>query len=230
MLIFGFDALRQNPEGFAAILAAYAVAVITGIAFHEFSHALTALELGDGTAARQGRVNLNPLRHLDPLGTALLFLVGFGWGKPTPVSPRQLRYGPRVGYAIVSGAGPLSNLVFALIAAFVIRMGIVDYVNPYSLNVLRYAAPGDLFVSAILSLNIVLGVFNLIPIPPLDGFTVVQGIVPGPVARGLDALAPWGPGLLMLFFALSFLTGGAINPIGDIMGPSTSADAAPLPS
>ena len=219
MLIFGFDALRQNPEGFAAILAAYVVAVVTGIAFHEFSHALTALELGDGTAARQGRVSLNPFRHLDPLGTALLFFVGFGWGKPTPVSPGNLRYGHRIGSAIVSAAGPLSNLVFALIAAFAIRLGVMDYVNPYSLNVLRYAGPGDLFVSAVLSLNILLGVFNLIPIPPLDGFKVVQGIVPREVANVLDSLAPWGPGLLMLFFMLSLLTGGAINPIGDIMGP-----------
>ena len=102
------DVLQENPAAFFAYLGAIAIALVTGIAFHEFSHAWAANELGDDTAARQGRLTLNPLAHLDPAGTALLFIAGFGWGKPVQVNVLSLRNGPKAGMATVAAAGPLS--------------------------------------------------------------------------------------------------------------------------
>ena len=103
----------DNPPALFAYLAAFCVAFITGIAFHEFSHAWTANELGDDTAKRLGRVSLNPIRHLDPLGTVLLLLIGFGWGKPTPVNPYRLRNGVKRG-----------NLIVAAVTTLVINSGL----------------------------------------------------------------------------------------------------------
>src|SRR5512139_989564 len=96
----------MTAEAFLVFIAATSVALFTGLAFHEFCHAWAANELGDDTAARQGRLTLNPLAHIDPIGAAMMFLVGFGWAKPTPVNPWRLRSGPRRGNAIVAFAGP----------------------------------------------------------------------------------------------------------------------------
>ncbi len=216
-MIWFLSDLAGNPEALLAVFAAVCVALITGIAFHEFSHAWMAYQLGDGTAAGMGRLTLNPMRHLDPLGTLLLFLVGFGWGKPTPVNPYRLRTGPRRGNALVAAAGPLSNFLFAVLAAMPLRMGWVS--APGSLDRIGEASGNEvlgLFLFYIVLFNVILGVFNLIPIHPLDGFKVAVGVLPRQAAAELERLAPWGPGILMALIAIGWLT--PFNPLGRLIG------------
>jgi Zn-dependent protease len=156
------------------------IGLLIGITVHECAHAWSANELGDSTARYQGRVTLNPLAHLDPLGSLLMLyslLAGFGigWGKPTPVNPFNLRYGPYFGLAITSVAGPISNILVAIVFAIPLRLGL--------------PMPGELslFILYVIVANISLAVFNLIPIPPLDGFSILRGILsqmPGVVLSG----------------------------------------------
>jgi len=160
----------------AAIVVA--IMLLVGFPIHEFSHALAAYRLGDGTAKLFGRLTINPIAHFDPMGGVLLAITflgsggafGFGWAKPTPVNPMNLRYG-RQGEAIVAAAGPISNLVLAAAGAIPLRYLIANpelaFQLPMLVNVL------DLFVF----INLVLMVFNLIPIPPLDGSRVLFSIV-----------------------------------------------------
>lgn len=205
MIIQLFDVLRENPPAFFAYLAAIAIAMVTGIAFHEFSHAWAANELGDDTAAKQGRLTLNPLAHLDPLGTALLFIVGIGWGKPTPVNPYRLRVGVKRGNMLVALAGPLSNFVFALVASVPLILG---WAEPISFDQIEHASGSQVlgtFLLLIGFLNIILGVFNLIPIHPLDGFKVLLGILPDELSRPLASLGRWGPALLIGLLLISFV-------------------------
>jgi len=162
MSILGLDLPR-----FVAII----VAVLIAIDVHECCHAWVASEMGDPTAKLMGRVSLNPLVHLDPLGTLMIFLTaitgfGIGWGKPVPVDPYRLRYGPRIGMGIVSFAGPLANLTTAVLVAIPFRMS--AFVLPSFLLEL-------LFVVSMV--NIGLAVFNLLPLPPLDGYGVLMGIL-----------------------------------------------------
>jgi Zn-dependent protease len=151
-------------------IIAYLLSLLIAIDVHEFAHAWMANELGDPTARYQGRLSLNPLVHLDPMGTIMMLFsifygFGIGWGKPVPVNPIYLRKGPRVGMGLVSAAGPLSNLVLAAIVAVPIRLGLP---LPWSLVTL---------LLIVISVNIGLALFNLLPIPPLDGASILQGIL-----------------------------------------------------
>jgi len=189
-------------------LLAFVIALLVAFTFHEFSHAWTANELGDDTAARAGRLTLNPIAHLDPIGSALVLLMGFGWAKPTPVNPWRLRAGPRRGNAIVAFAGPASNFFFAALAALPLKMGLVETRFGTIENIIRLGSGEDflwLFLFFIISINILLGIFNLIPIAPLDGFKVVVGILPRDAARGLERIEPYGPGILMALIAIGFI-------------------------
>ena len=204
-MIWTLDVLRENPAAFLVYLAAFAVAFVTGIAFHEFSHAWAANQLGDDTAARQGRLTLNPLAHLDPVGTVLLLVVGFGWGKPTPVNPYRLRSGPKRGNMLVAAAGPISNFAFATIAALPLILGWVEPISDFSR--IEDATGSEVFgtfLFLIAWINVILGVFNLIPIHPLDGFKVVLGVLPDELARPLASASSWMPALLIGLLALSF--------------------------
>jgi len=149
---------------------ASALGILLALDVHEFSHAWTADRLGDPTAKYMGRISLNPIVHLDPLGALLMFMAailgrGIGWGKPVPVNPYNLRYGPRIGMGIVSFAGPLANLVTAALIGLPLRLG------------LHLPGALSLLVWQVMFINIGLAIFNLIPLPPLDGYGVLQGIL-----------------------------------------------------
>ncbi|MBI5946622.1 MAG: site-2 protease family protein [Chloroflexi bacterium] len=219
-MVWYLSELRDHPQAFFVYFAATIVAILTGLVFHEFTHAWTANELGDDTARRRGRMTLNPLVHLDPVWTAAIFLFGFGMAKPTPVQPYRLKYGPLRGNAIVAFAGPLSNFVFAGLAAIPIQMGLVE--SRFATNVeavIRFGTGEEyvfLFLYFVIWLNVLLGLFNLIPIPPLDGFKVVVGFLPAGIARELIRLEPYGFGILMTMFVVGFFTG--FNPIWFLIG------------
>jgi Zn-dependent protease len=181
---------------------------------HEWAHAWAAFQLGDDTAARRGRLTINPLAHLDPMGTLSLVIFGFGWGKPVPVSPYRLRGSMRRGHALVSVAGPLSNLVLAMLAAIPFRLG---WLSPFS-------AGSVISLSGILlqfiSINLALMIFNLIPFPPLDGSRVLAWLLPRPWAAKLDRLEQFGSlGLMLGLYLLSSLgiLGMIMNPLMNFM-------------
>lgn len=184
-----------------ATLAGIGLGMLVGITTHEFSHAFVADQLGDHRPRALGRVSLNPLRHLDPLGTALLVLVGIGWGKPVPVAPETLRPG-RVGMALVAGAGPVANVVVALLLALVYRSADLAGMGG---SVLQLA-----YVAVVV--NLLLAILNLIPIPPLDGFSVLAAVVPPRWEYTLRRYQGYGIILLLL---LVFLPG---SPLGAVLG------------
>jgi Zn-dependent protease len=193
-------------------LLAKTVILLVALPIHEFSHAFVAYRLGDDTAARMGRLTLNPLRHLDPLGSLMIFFVGFGWAKPVPVNPYNLRHGPRGGYALVAAAGPASNLFLAALVAVLWRLGLF---GAASSNVLQFA-----FI--FMSINVSLCLFNLIPLAPLDGSGVLGGIVGERGAQALAQVQAYGPILLMGLFMLSYIS-PRLNIMGGIL--SSGVDA-----
>ena len=201
------------------LLVSLAVAFVVAITIHEFLHAWAADRLGDPTPRREGRVTLNPLRHLDPMGTVLLALVGFGWGRPVIVVPSNFTIGPRAGMALVAFAGPLSNVVLALALAPVARTFAGAGADPLT------EAVGLILVLTV-QVNVLLAIFNLIPIPPLDGFAVLVGIVPRDIALQLDRLRTFGPFLLLALLiagpflglnVIGFLVGGPISFVNDLL-------------
>ncbi len=196
------------------IIAQYianAIALLVAIDVHEFCHAWMADQLGDPTPRYQGRLTLNPLAHLDPLGTLMLILARFGWGKPVPVNPYNLRNGPKSGMAMVSFAGSLANLITAALLALPVRLGLV-------MPTLRgEIIPSlEMVITTTILVNVILAVFNLIPIPPLDGFKVAMGLLPHRWSHALAQLEPYGPLLLILLILPGF---GGANILSVIMGP-----------
>lgn len=153
--------LFENPVLFLII----AMAIIFALAIHEFFHAWMAYYLGDNTAKDQGRLTINPLVHLDLFGTILLFIVGIGWGKPVPFNPYNLR-NQKWGPALVALAGPASNFCMAMTVGLILRF--VEIHNPYSV----------FFLSFFVWINLILGVFNLMPVPPLDGSHIFFTLFP----------------------------------------------------
>lgn len=185
--------LFQNPLLFVVM----AVALLLSITIHEFSHAYMANKLGDSTAKNLGRLTLNPLAHLDPLGTLTLLLVGFGWGKAVPINYYNLK-NPKRDAALISLAGPGSN--FAMVVGLTVLVKLSELI--VSSNTSSALAPIILimstFVYPIILYNLVLGVFNLIPVEPLDGFKIVNGILPPRLAVQWVQLAPYGLYILIL--------------------------------
>ena len=146
------------------------IILILAISVHEFAHALAADWLGDPTPRSQGRLTLDPRKHLDAFGSIMFLIAGFGWGKPVYTDPRNFRGDPRTGMAIVAAAGPMSNLLLAYIGSLLYRVGLVQTEISYY------------FLFLFVSLNILLMLFNLLPIAPLDGYQVTVGLLPYEIA------------------------------------------------
>jgi Zn-dependent protease len=191
----------------AQILISFIV-LLFSLTVHEMAHAWTADRLGDPTARLLGRVSLNPLVHADPIGTVLFPLIAMitgvrwliGWAKPVPVNIRQLRH-PRRDYVLVAAAGPASNLLLAIISAFALK---ALPISPVVLEEPNVSAPLASFLSQAMQLNVLLAVFNMIPIPPLDGGNVLAGLLSNQLAGLFNLLRPYG---FLLLYAL-ILTGG----------------------
>ena len=220
MILWNLSLLFEQPLIFLRLISLITIALLVAITFHEFSHALAAHSLGDSTAARLGRLSLNPLRHLDPLGTVMIFAAGFGWGKPVPVNPYYLRNGMKAGMAMVSAAGPLANLATAALFALPIKARLIAWHPPFQL----YPARLDIMWLAadilgyVIFLSIILAIFNLVPIAPLDGFKVAVGVLPRELSDWWAKTERYGPMILLLVIAFSFVTPynilwGVLNPI-----------------
>ncbi len=193
-----------GPEEFAIKAAVIAVMLLVAFPIHEFAHALAAFRLGDGTARLMGRLTLNPFAHFDQIGGLLLAITvmftsfGFGWAKPTPYNPMNLQ-GGRWGEALVAVAGPISNLVLAIAAAVPLR-----YMDAVGMNVPLLG----LFLEFFVSINLVLMVFNLIPIPPLDGSKVLFAFMgPQTVWRVRPVLEQYGFVILLAAMLLPLFGG-----------------------
>ena len=212
MLFFLVDLIRQDAGAALRvapfILTALGMGLLIALSVHEFGHAWVASRLGDQTARSMGRVTLNPLKHLEPAGTFMFLVIGFGWGRPVPVDSSMLRGGRRA-VAYVSTAGPGSNFITA--AAFGILMRLYD-VTPTTGIILSNP---DLSLSAwlataltyIVVYNLLLGIFNLIPLAPLDGSQVVFGIAPRELAQQLLRFQPYAPTVLFGIIGLDLILG-----------------------
>ena len=230
MLLNSIDLLFDNPGAFLDVVvvffAAVAPALLIAITVHEFSHAALATRLGDPTARLLGRLSLNPVRHLDPMGTIMMLLVGFGWGKPVPVNPLYLRNGARRGMSAVSAAGPISNLATAALFAVPIRAGLVPWHSPFYFTGLEGQALSGLLADLlgfVIFYNIVLAIFNLIPLAPLDGSKVAIGLLPPGPAAAIARREAYGPiillGIIMLDWATNLnLLWGVLRPIVNVVG------------
>ncbi len=179
---------QQNPAAAVALL----LGLVVGVVVHEASHAYSAYLLGDDTAYRAGRVTLNPASHLDLLGSMMFLMAGFGWGKPTPVVTSKLRGGV-LGPVAVAAAGPASNLLIVAVCA--------------ALYLLPAFQSGYLYIIVLLAAfgNALLFIFNLIPIPPLDGAKVIFPFLPRSLSGFVDFMNQYGPMILLVLVLLTFL-------------------------
>jgi Zn-dependent protease len=227
LLITYLDLLSESFGMFAAFFGAAIVALVVGVTFHEFSHAFVADRLGDRTARMMGRVSLSPSRHLDPAGSMFMLIAGFGWGKPVPVNPSRLRNGPQTGRAMVAAAGPVSNIILAVLAGLPIQLGLVDWWNPltrpFSLDQWGLSEYVSLFLGAAIFFNLVLAVFNLLPFAPLDGFAVAVGLLPRDLSVSVARLEQYGPLILMLLLLLPLVSSGQISILHEVMSPIINA-------
>lgn len=163
----------------------WAIALLIAITIHEFSHALLADKLGDPTAALEGRISLNPLKHLDPIGTLMLLFFHFGWGKPVPFDPFNLKH-PQRDAALISLAGPASNLILAIGCSLI-------------LNLIPAAFITSIVLIPLIIMNVNLAIFNLLPVPPLDGAKILYGFLPmGWADEYNDFMKSYGSILLIL--------------------------------
>lgn len=198
-----------------ASLIARAIVLLVAFSIHELAHALTADRLGDPTPRRMGRITLNPLAHLDPFGSLMLLISGFGWAKPVMVQPMYLRGNPRTSMAIVAAAGPISNLGLAILFAIPVRLGIVDIAVSST-----GALPSfDFLIFEFIRINLILLFFNLIPVPPLDGYRILFGILPPDAAYRLRPLEQYG--FLILILAIFLLPSVGLDILGWlVVGPT----------
>ena len=184
--------LFENPLAFALI----AIPLLYSIIFHELAHGWVAWKMGDPTAKLMGRLSLNPLKHLDPVGTLMLLVFGFGWAKPVPVNFANLRES-RKGLILVSSAGIVVNTMLAFASVFLLQFSTLSS-NSVAATMLYYMA----------QINIILAAFNLIPIPPLDGSKILMGFLSYRLQHAFSRLEPYG-----FFIIIALLYIGALNPL-----------------
>lgn len=199
--------LFSNPAQFIFFI----VAILIALSVHEFAHAYAAYLSGDLTAKMMGRLTLNPLKHIDPIGIIVFLLIGFGWGRPVPYNPNQLRNG-RWGEFLVAFAGPLSNIITAFLFALPSRI--------YFMQTGQLPAEGVfVFLSFIVLINLVLATFNLLPIPPLDGYRILHLIIDG-LSRGRIDLSWYERnGVIVLLFLIFLDRLMGLNILGRLMEP-----------
>jgi Zn-dependent protease len=184
--------LLNDPLTFVLL----AIPLMYSVVLHELAHGWMAWRMGDPTARWQGRLSLNPIKHLDPIGTIMLFIFGFGWAKPVPVNFNYIQ-DARKGLILVSSAGIITNMILAFLAFFVYRL----------LSPVQGTATAT-FLFYLAQINIMLAAFNLIPIPPLDGSKILMGFLPESLQRSFSRLEPYG-----FFIIIGLLFLGALNPL-----------------
>ncbi|QNK36531.1 site-2 protease family protein [Bacillus subtilis] len=173
------------------------ITLIVSFTMHELAHAYVAYKFGDDTAKKQGRLTLNPIKHLDPFGTILILVAGFGWARPIPVNRRFFKK-PRLAGVLVSIAGPVSNLILAFIGFFLLVL-----MHAYGMEMLAAFSTGlDQFFSIWIQLNLVLFLFNLLPLPPLDGYRIIEDLVPPGVRAIMTQAESYG----FIVFLVLFVT------------------------
>ena len=193
------------------------ITLLIAFTIHEYSHAQVAVWLGDDTPIKDGRLSFNPLRHLDPWGSIMLIVAGFGWAKPVRVNPYAVTRKNKAGMMLVSAAGPCSNLLLAILAALLIRSGLFKSIEYPS--ALSFLPKPDYFLSQFTWINLSLLVFNMIPLSPLDGEKVVSYFIPDSFRSTWNQIQAQGMKILMLcFFILPYLR---INVLDNLIGTVT---------
>jgi len=184
----------------------FLLVLVFSLTMHEAAHAWTADHLGDPTARFLGRVSLNPAVHIDPIGTIVFPLIAIttnlpiiGWAKPVPVDILKLRDNWRQKFMLIAAAGPASNLVIAAVAAIVLRIAQPGDLDPNS--VIEVSTPIGTLLEETVTMNVLLAVFNMLPVPPLDGGNVLSGLLRGEIANMFDRLRPYG---FLILYALMF--------------------------
>ncbi|MFD3446758.1 site-2 protease family protein [Microbacteriaceae bacterium 4G12] len=192
-----------------------AMALMIAFSVHEFAHAYVAYKFGDPTAQKQGRLTLSPLSHIDPIGAIAIFLVGFGWARPVPVNPHYFKR-PRLAGILVSVAGPLSNLVLGTIGLIVVY----GLVLSGAMGALPEAVKITLqqFFEIFIGLNIMLFVFNLIPLPPLDGYRIIEDLMPTHIRTKMTQYERYGA-IIFLVLVITPLDRYTIQPIFHVVIP-----------
>ncbi len=207
LLISIWQQYTNQPAMAIVVMLGIICGILMAIGIHEFSHAWMATRLGDDTAKVMGRLTLNPFAHIDPLGIFLFLIAGFGFGKPVPYNERALKHD--TDEIKIALAGPISNIITALILFLPARIMIMLGIDvTHSL--------GYLFLDALVSINIILAVFNIIPIPPLDGSKVLNYFLASDAKESFERIGPFL--LIALVFSSNF-TGGAINVLSLVMNP-----------
>jgi Zn-dependent protease len=183
-----------------ATLISRIIVLLIAFTIHELAHAVTANYFGDDTPRLSGRLTLNPLAHLDPMGSLLLIVAGFGWAKPVPINPYALSRRSPAAVMWVSLAGPMSNFIMALLAAIPFRVGLIStsaaYVDTYA-GISRLLPTLPQFLLTFISINLLLMLFNLIPLAPLDGDKIFDYFLPPSFARSWATIRPYGPVILL---------------------------------
>ncbi len=178
------------------LIARLFVLVIT-FTIHEFAHAWTATQLGDDTPRQYGRLTLNPLAHLDPIGSLMLLIVGFGWAKPVPINPYALHRNSSAGVMWVSLAGPFSNLLMAILGALPFRMKLIDISSIQAASGAILPSVSEVVYQFVI-INLLLCLFNLIPLAPLDGEKIIDYFLPPSMAKIFEDIRPYGPMILII--------------------------------
>lgn len=194
--------------------------LLTAFAVHEFAHAWTADRFGDPTPRNNGRLTLNPMAHLDPIGSLMLVAVGFGWAKPVPVNPYALSRRSSAAMMWVSLAGPASNLLMALLAAIPFQLGLTSQFGAIT-NPGQILPSMDMLLWEFVYINLILMLFNLIPLAPLDGEKILYYLLPPSGKDVMDKIRAYGPLILLAVVFLGPLFG--FNLLGSIIGPPLTA-------